>query len=328
MSERIKLSLFETLALTLRWTKFILRRHWGLALALLFVNVVLSFSGMISTFDMLTEGGDANFQYNLFSIGGFIFFIISFSIFSIVVHREILVGPAGLNQVTLGHFGNVIFGYFIDIIVIILSVAITMIIVFGVLFSVLTIGSSIWIQKNPFISFMIIPALFSILILVVLLFARLTLRLPSRGIGQSMPWRSVLRIGKSNSWRLFLGLFLIAFLPGMMIFIFEFYFGVWPSQLLLPSNAEVEYLENIMRNTILGKIIYLKNVAHITPQDLTILAIFALFSISIYTVQVVMIPTFLSLAYAQLYDNLTYDPKREVKEDPDRPPWEYDDDYR
>ncbi len=327
MAERVKLPLGETLTLSLRWTKYVLLRHWVTLLGLFGANVGLILA--VGLWVLLHVAGGAGTP----AVFGLLFLVsmlvltvgvLSCVAFAVIVHHEVLVGPAGFNRATLGPRGSRVFRYFLDWVVAGLGTAMAMMI--GVLV-LLIVSRSLAPKESSIAQIVVIPAMLGCSVLAVLTVSRLVLRLPSRAIGRPLPWRDVWRMGRGSSWRLVLGPFILSILPAIVAAIVEMPFELFDAS----------------RPSLFDLIAHMGPAGHaqISPEmfnplergpmgvgEIVASIVSVILSLALLAFQITAIPAFLSLAYARLYDNLALDPLQEGVEDPDRPPWEYDDDYR
>ncbi|MFG1360422.1 hypothetical protein [Xanthobacter pseudotagetidis] len=193
----------ETLNLTLRWFRFILRQHSKLALVYFFILWGMQSLAAVS----LPFFIHFNIQFNKSQMRIFIgsdALYAGLAVFLfLIIHNEVLRGPAGFDRATMGRLGSRAFGYLFDGL---------LILTFVTLFSAVA-GLSIaallnWILDPKFVGGAISEAfgIAGAILVAVAMTARLTLRLPSRAIGRALPWPDVWRMGRGNTVRLLAGM--------------------------------------------------------------------------------------------------------------------------
>lgn len=140
------------------------------------------------------------------SAGTLVWFLYGFSltVLALVTHNEVLRGHAGLDAETLGRGGGRVVGYVLDTVLIVLFL--TLITVVPAVAASLLVSL---ISPAPSDVAAILLAIVAVVALLVL-FGRLSLRLPSRALGAPLPWRQVWSLGSGNTLGLVLGPVLLA----------------------------------------------------------------------------------------------------------------------
>lgn len=223
MGDGVKLPVIETVKLTVGWSVAILVKHWLLmvAFAVIPVLITMPLQFMIlpdaSIQPMRTVPPELNLVEILANCAFVLLFIFTFIIPALVTCNEIMHGIAGLNVATLGRYGGRIFGYILDCILV-------MLIALPVIFLAALIGGiGVAILGVDSVMGKIFGVLIFFVMFVLLTgcFTRFSLRLPSRAVGEVMPWKAVWALGRGNTLRLFGGqllVFLILLLPTLPIF--------------------------------------------------------------------------------------------------------------
>lgn len=331
MSAPVKIPLPATLTLTLQWAKVIAQRHWGLILAIaLFPGFALAgVILLVLTSEFTGLSGIAGIA--IFSIMSFIFFFISilaYTYLALITHNEVLIGRAGFNRSTVGPMGLRAFGYLFDTVLSVLIGAVAIFVPGGIILGMMQVVMQVILQLNkPVLSILSVLAVLSVWISAVLVISRLMLRLPSRAIGRPLSWSVVWRMGKGNSWRLFGGNILLLLVLTVLHFLIMFPIEFW----VLPASMPVDMASStkhfgwlqFQHQFTQPESVEDLNFSQIIFEFFTFLLYMLLFS-----VEVILTTTFLSLAYAQLRDNMARAEAARPPEDPNRPPWEYDDYYR
>ncbi|MFG1362561.1 hypothetical protein [Xanthobacter versatilis] len=194
-----KLPVFGTVKLALRWGVFVVRRHWLIILIFALALVAISFAQIA-----VVAQGQVQVPSVLFSLLSLAHWGL-LSVLSIVIalltHNEVLRGAAGLNAQTLGWGVGRVFGYALDVIVMtVVSVLAVWLVglagmaIGGMIYGIKSqgkavIGGWLWFAAMGFVAAAILT--------------RLPLRLPSRALGQPIPWHEAWHLGRGNSVRLF-----------------------------------------------------------------------------------------------------------------------------
>lgn len=320
MGAPIKFPLFATLKLTLRWTKAIVVRHWGVVLTYLVISFLPS--GWMALWpETAAAAGPSVIDLMIFCSS--VVAAVAYVYFALLTYHEVLIGPAGFNQQTIGPFGVRFFTYIFDYFIAVVMTLILMLLVVIALFVVLH-------TFRPFIeSIFGILGVFAVLgasVMGVLLISRLTLRLPCRAVGRPLPWRDVWHMGRGNSWRLFYGpllLLLLLVLPVALIAV--------PLALSLPHSSTLDVVRNLHS---IGVLHFQAEFVRSTEGSNSSLLQLIMGSIMVFVFNIsnplmfVLLSAFEALAYAQLQDNLAPSRRGSSADRSDTPPWDYDDDYR
>jgi len=271
MGDGVKLPVIETVKLSVRWTLAILVKHWLLVLLIVLVPVLVAIPLRLvilpdASLQPLTPAS-AHVTRDALLGGALQIFIILLSIIlALVSHNEVLKGSGGFNAQTLGPSGGRFFGYALDTFIIAFIFIVPIIIASGLLIFFRYAASNI-AYYIMFIVFIIV-LLFSLVS-----FTRLSLRFPSRAVGELLPWGAVWRLGRGNTLRLIGGEILVSILilvPAVPVLALSFWFQA--------DSVSVR-----------------------PPAFLAALAL-SLLSSLLVVVQVVFVCAFLSLAYAYLRD--------------------------
>ncbi|MFG1283527.1 hypothetical protein [Xanthobacter autotrophicus] len=193
-----KLPVFDTVKLALRWGVFVVRRHWLIILIFAALLVATSFVMMAA----VEPGQVPGARFHLLSFGFAVLYGVLSIVLALVTHNEVLRGASGLNAQTLGWGAGRVLGYAVDSLVLPLF---GLLVMFPLVLVVMLLTGLIRQIAPP----MAPDALIVVLIIgawlaSVFVVARLVLRLPSRALGQPMPWRDVWRLGRGNTGRLVL----------------------------------------------------------------------------------------------------------------------------
>lgn len=215
MNDPVKLPVVGALKLTLRWCMFIMRRHltlvlvysailWGMqALAAVSLPFFINFNIQVNkALVRLFIGSDAIYA----CIAVFLL---------LIIHNEVLRGPAGFNRETMGRWNSRAFGYIFDCVLIgVFATA------FSAIAGVAAFSLLNWVvgSNSAVATFLGFFCSAGVVFVAVAFVARLSLRLPSRSIGQVLPWPDVWRMGRGNTGRLIVGM-LVPVLSIMLVVI-------------------------------------------------------------------------------------------------------------
>ncbi|MDQ0503347.1 hypothetical protein [Xanthobacter agilis] len=207
MSEAGRLPVFETVKLTLRWSKTICLRHWRLLLvyAAIFIAghfFILYVSKLFIELD-LKYNVMSPLATNIITVSTFVLNIIIsllllFSL-AILTQHEIWRGPCRLDAQTLGRGPGRILGYAFDSLAIAFMALFGLLLGLGVVVAIFTLAFGGKPGLGGVLLFIAMPI---VVLLTIAMTLRLSLRLPSRAIGQPVRWRDVWRMGRGNTWRL------------------------------------------------------------------------------------------------------------------------------
>lgn len=194
----VKLPVLRSVKLALLWTAAVLARHWR-------------FVGLIALAPALAVMASRVLPSPGVSILVAVVFVLAYCALiplALVTHNEVLRGPSGLDAVTLGKGPGRALGYVLDLIVIFIFTALYMLL--------LGIGAAL---IGALIRAITIPGPLAALIVFLVFacaylswlgfFVRLMLRLPSRALGQPLPWSEARAMGSGNSLRLVAAHFLV-----------------------------------------------------------------------------------------------------------------------
>jgi len=215
--ENEKLPIVGTVKLALRWGFFVVRRHW--LIILIFAALLVAASFVLAA--TVEPGQVPGPSFHLLSFAFTFFYSVLSIVLALLTHNEVLRGASGLNAQTLGWGAGRIFGYAIDGLVATLLALLVMVPLFLVIMLLTGLLSQIAPAVSP--NAMIVVLMIGIWLAGVCIVVRLALRLPSRALGQPMPWREVWRLGRGNTGRLVLAHLLLAvvllflFLPLLLL---------------------------------------------------------------------------------------------------------------
>ncbi|MFG1278679.1 hypothetical protein [Xanthobacter autotrophicus] len=212
-----KIPVFDTVKLALRWGVFVVRRHW--LIILIFAALLVATPFVLAA--AVKPGQVPGPSFHLLSFAFTLFYSVLSIVLALLTHNEVLRGASGLNAQTLGWGAGRIFGYAIDGLVATLLALLVMVPLFLVIMLLTGLLSQIAPAVSP--NAMIVVLMIGIWLAGVCIVVRLALRLPSRALGQPMPWREVWRLGRGNTGRLVLAHLLLAvvlfflFLPLLLL---------------------------------------------------------------------------------------------------------------
>ncbi len=214
MSDPVKLPVWGTVGLALRWTLAFILRHPVVTVA--YAAAVLA-SNLTS---QLGEGTAAAAppagQFVWLNLLLLIVSVLISIMFALMVHNEVLRGHAGFDAATFGSGPGRTFGYLLDLVVIGL-IAVAVLIVAVIALALIGVGGNILLGKSGSTVVTVIGGIATVIVAIGL-GARLTLRLPSRAIGQPAPWKAIWRMGRGNTLRLIgMGLLLWLFAAVLML---------------------------------------------------------------------------------------------------------------
>lgn len=254
MSQRVKLPVWGSVKLTFQWSLYIVRRHWWLIAiyVLVFWATAIPWIGLQP---QMTQGPGGcvptehlSCSWSVFQpITGGQFLIVVFIalllwtalvMLALITHHEVLRGPAGLNAETLGKGAGRVLGYFLDFLRIWFVTVLAMLLVFAGIAAAGTVA--FWLELLDWMFFVLAMSIFWLALAAVQ--ARLLLRLPSRALGQVLPWREVQRMGRGNTWRLVAAstlLYILLTLPATLITSSVFWLYAPGFPLLLPVSPMV-----------------------------------------------------------------------------------------
>ncbi|MFG1190211.1 hypothetical protein [Xanthobacter flavus] len=205
MAQRVKFPVFEALKFTYRWTLTVLHKHWIVALIYAVGTLVWNYAGLILLGDVVESGQPPTAMafvkiYGLNAIEGFAFIYLA-----LLTHNEVLRGSGGFNAATMGPLGIRGLTYLFDSLILFLAAVIL------VVLSGAVIASIVALLRNGSASTLVgVVGVVAIWLVGIGVVTRLSLRLPSRSIGQPMPWSDVWRLGRGNTLRLVGGTLLLS----------------------------------------------------------------------------------------------------------------------
>ena len=307
MAQRVKFPVFEALKFTYRWTLTVLSKHWIVVLIYAVGTLAWNYVGVIMVGDVVQSGRAPTTMaflkiYGLYAVEGFAYIYLA-----LLTHNEILRGSGGFNAETMGPLGIRGLTYLFDSLVLLLATLILVMLsgaVIAAIVALARIGSG-----STLVLFVGVLAVWLVGIGVV---TRLSLRLPSRSIGQPMPWNDVWRLGRGNTLRLVGGTLLLslAMLAAVIVV-------VLPVQLLFGSLSATDmHVVSQTKSTPLGPL-HLEMRSFETPGMPFIPALInGLLSSILSVIGAIALAAYISLAFAYL---------RQVAEDaPSAPPIDRD----
>lgn len=194
----VTLPVFRSVKLALLWTAAVLARHWR-------------FVGLIALLPALAVIASAVLHSPVVSIFATVVSVLAYFALiplALVTHNEVLRGPSGLDGTTLGKGPGRALGYVLDWIVILIFTALYLLLL-GV--GAVLIGAlirAIGVPK-PLAAVILFLVFAGVYLSSLGFFARLMLRLPSRALGQPLPWSEARALGSGNSLRLVAAYFLV-----------------------------------------------------------------------------------------------------------------------
>jgi hypothetical protein len=223
----------------------------------------------------------------------------------LIIHNEVLRGPAGFNRETMGRWNSRAFGYIFDCALIGVVAA-----AFSALAAVSAFSLLAWAvgPNSTVATFLGFLCSAGAVLVAVAFVARLSLRLPSRSIGQVLPWPDVWRMGRGNTGRLIVGM-LVPVLSIMLVVIAI----VAPVEVLSPPEPASPGL--------IQTVAFLPNeVSRIEPAAFRMplppswskpdiafgsaMLVSLIWAVGV-TLQAIVICIFVSLSFGYLQDNLT-----------------------
>lgn len=287
-----KLPVLSTVKLALRWGVFIVRRHW--LIILIFAALL---AGMSFAMAAVEPGQVLGGHVLLFSFGFSVLYSVLFILLALVTHNEVLRGAAGLNVQTLGWGAGRVVGYAVDSLALTLFVVLVMVPLFFVVIGVTSL-------RGPFALTLVPTALIVVMMIGVWLAAavvgfRLMLRLPSRALGQPMPWREVWRLGRGNTGRLVLAhlLLAVALLVPFLILLLLSLTMTW----LLPDPVMQQSASVVAKAPLWGQWGAVASwTASISPVTSVWDLLLSFFGNALLVAEIVIFCAFLSVAYAEL----------------------------
>lgn len=214
-----------------------------------------------------------------------------------MTHNEVLRGAAGLNVQTLGWGAGRVVGYAVDSLALTLFVVLVMVPLFFVVIGVTSL-------RGPFALTLVPTALIVVMMIGVWLAAtvvgfRLMLRLPSRALGQPMPWREVWRLGRGNTGRLVLAYLLLAValqVPFLILLLLSLTM-TW----LLPDPVMQQSAAVVAKAPLWGQWVAVASwTASISPITSVWDLLLSFFGNALLLAEIVIFCAFLSVAYAEL----------------------------
>lgn len=238
--ESEKLPVFGTVGLALRWGLFVVLRHWWIILIFAIPLVALSYA----TLAVVEQGQLPSLRFSLLSLAQWVLLDVLSIVLALLTHNEVLRGTAGLNAQTLGWGAVRVVAYFLDSLMLTLFGLLVMLLLVGTVGGMFSLFRQFVAPHAP--DALIIVLMIGAWLTTVLIALRLMLRLPSRALGQPIPWREAWRLARGNSVRLFgaIGLLLLAMigmaLPVLAIVYLASMLGLaGPSQETLAVTAKV-----------------------------------------------------------------------------------------
>ena len=205
MAQRVKFPVFEALKFTYRWTLTVLSKHWIVALIYAVGTLAWNYVGVIMLVEFVESGQSPITMtfvkiYGLNAIEGFAFIYLA-----LLTHNEVLRGSGGFNAATMGPLGVRGLTYMFDSLILFLA-AVILVVLSGAI-----IASIVALSRNGSASTLVgVVGVVAIWLVGIGVVTRLSLRLPSRSIGQPMPWNDVWRLGRGNTLRLVGGTLLLS----------------------------------------------------------------------------------------------------------------------
>lgn len=203
----VKLPVFSTVGLSLHWTLEVVKRRWALvAVYVLWAIAILAVQVFALPKVEMGRPVDPAQVVSFFTL----FFLLwplygaSLVILAIVTHNEILCGAGDLDRATLGRGGSRVFGYILDIATLIFVYGLLVFLFLGL---VVNLASIVVSGSRPGLP--VVFGGFGVWLVSVLLLTRMSLRLPGRAIGETLPWADVWALGRGNTWRLIGGSILL-----------------------------------------------------------------------------------------------------------------------
>lgn len=202
MNDPVKLPVRASLRQTFRWCRVIARRHLGLLLAYVVLLWAMQTLAAMSLPVVITLVFTFNAGRMQVLIGSDVIFGLIATFAALIIHNEVLRGPAGFDRATMGRMGARAIGYALDAFLILLAASLSTllpVVAVGVLQKVVGAGP-------------LVAALLSVasgvagFLLAAAMASRLSLRLPSRSLGRPLRWSEVWRMGRGNTPRLMAGM--------------------------------------------------------------------------------------------------------------------------
>lgn len=308
MAEPVKLPVFATLRLALRWSLAIMRGHRGMVLAYFFAYLAF-WTYLAWAFPVGSPAAELGLpRYTLIYGGGTFVLIFTQAFLAFMVHDEILRGAAGFDWATMGPRGARAFFYFRDGWLVLTVALVVMALLRTALLGLALLLLGRWVFQGHWGgSLIVILAHFIAWLAATLTFLRLFLRLPSRALGHPLTWRQVWRMGRGNSWRLIAG----ASMPLLLVAILAFVVGIllvmaFPEE-SRGSTAIIQYIWDGIQVFKRSEVI---PGSPILPTDLRglaiVLVLWSIWSLTLVFL-VVQFCAFLSLAFKQLEGGLMPD---------------------
>lgn len=234
MDGRVKVPVRGSVQLAFQWSLYVFKKHWRLIAVFVAVGVVLTGPWFAPHFGTVGQPGgpvapkpvapEMAPGWGIAPVLGLVVvfllvILVPMIVLALVTHNEMLRGRAGLNAETLGRGPGRILGYALDHVAISFTVFL-LILLAGISSAVIVaIYRALQLPAWPMKLAVFVFVLGCPLVMVVVP-ARLMLRLPGRALGQVLPWREVRRMGRGNTWRLVAACMLLSIVllvPQMLI---------------------------------------------------------------------------------------------------------------
>lgn len=227
MAQRVKFPVIEALKFTYGWTLTVLSKHWIVVLIYAVGTLAWNYAGAVMVSNVVTSGRPPTTMAFLKIYGFYAVQVLAYIYLALLTHNEILRGSGGFNAATMGPLGIRGLTYLVDSLVLSLAAVIL------VVLSGAVIASLVALTRNGSASTLVgVVGVVAVWLVGIGVITRLSLRLPSRSIGQPMPWNDVWRLGRGNTLRLVGGTLLLslAMLAAVIVVALplQFLFGWFP----------------------------------------------------------------------------------------------------
>lgn len=315
MAQRVKFPVFQALKFTCRWTLTVLRKHWVVALIYAVGTLAWNYASLILLGDVVEAERPPTAMafveiYGLNAIEGFAFIYLA-----LLTHNEILRGSGGFNAATMGPLGIRGLTYLFDSLVLLLATLIL------AMLSVAGITAVVALARiGSWSTFAVFVGALAVWLAAIGVVTRLSLRLPSRSIGQPMPWNDVWRLGRGNTLRLVGGTLLLSLTMLALVIVV-----VLPVQFLFGSFSATDmHVVSETKSTPLGPL-HLEMRSFETPGMPFIPALInGLLSSILSVIGAIALAAYVSLAFAYLRQVAEDAPSAPLMDrDPNEPPEDF-----
>lgn len=315
MAQRVKFPVFEALKFTYGWTLTVLSKHWIVALIYAVGTLAWHYAGAIMLRDVVPSGRPPItvtlvIIHGLNTIEAFAFIYLA-----LLTHNEVLRGSGGLNAATMGPLGIRGLTYLIDSVVLFLATVLLVVLSGAVIAAVVAL-----VRMDTVSTFVGVVGVVALWLVGIGVVTRLSLRLPSRSIGQPMPWSDVWRLGRGNTVRLMGGILLILLAMLAVVVIV-----VLPLQFLFGSFSATDmHVVSQTKSTPLGPL-HLEMRSFETPGMPFIPALInGLLSGILSVIGAIALAAYISLAFAYLRQVAEDAPSAPlIDRDPNEPPEDF-----